>query len=106
LENSSEGDGPKLVSSTPRAEGRLAANRRRVLLQFDDVLDTGAQVLVQFHGADVIAGEPELTNDRRGLVAVIDAEDRGTYEVSWRACSATRKTACSKGTFGFRAPGS
>ena len=106
LESTHSGDGPRLVSSTPPAGGALAANRRSVRLRFDDVIDTGAQVSIEFNGSDVIAGEPELTNDRRGLDAVIDAEDRGRYSVAWRACSAERKTECSKGTFGFSAPGS
>lgn len=97
--------GPKLVRSIPAADGALEDAARHVELEFDRELDTGAQLVVTYGAADVTAGVPELSSDRRMLETDIDAEDSGTYRVTWRACSARVKTDCGEGEFTFTAPG-
>lgn len=97
--------GPRLVRTVPPEGGELDPATRHVVLEFDRELDTGAQLVVQYGDADVTAGVPELSSDRRRLETDVDVEDDGTYDVTWRACSARAKTDCGEGEFEFRSTG-
>lgn len=96
--------GPKLVAAQPQESEQISlGDAGELRLTFDDVIDTGAQLAVTLGRSDVIAGEPELSSDRRYLSTRFDMEMEGTYKVTYRVCSARKKTECSGGEYTFTA---